>query len=774
MFRQILLIPMFLLSIISFGQGLLSENDLSTIQVNELSNAEIQKIRSEIIGQNLSIEDVRSIALAKGMSSVQFSVLETRLKLKPIEQNSMNGSDSGTEVKSEKHDSNIEKDDNENWVFGSEIFNSKSLSFEPNQSLPTPQNYILGPGDELEVVIYGVQQFSQSTTVDKEGRISLANIGSVSVSGLQFGAALELIKKKAGRIYNTILTNESELSVSIANFKSIQVTLIGVENPGNYTLSSLSTVFNALHVAGGPSENGTYRNIELVRGGEVIKIIDLYDFLLKGDISSNVNLQNDDIVRVPVYEMHVEVNGSVKRPGLFELKEGERWRDLITFCYGFSDDAYRKGFRIRTSTDSERRIETLLASEIDTFDFRSGDIVEVDAILQTFENRVVLSGAVFRPGEYEYLSGMTVSDLINAADGLREDAFKKHAILKRTTTSLEKELVGINLTNDRDLKLSLREEDELIISSVFDLEDEKSVRINGEVLSPGNFPFIEGMSLYDLILQAGSFRESASRKVEISRIIISDEDESESQSELIYVDLDPNFESIAENIKLNSFDIVSIRKMVQYEMSKEISIIGEVKYPGNYTLSANNERIMDVLNRAGGLSKQANSNSVKIIRKVEFQDTSGTTYEKIIIPIDFEKASKKPTSKANITLRKGDQIVIETIILTAGVTGEVNMRTEIPISGGRRAKYYINSSGGFSENARKGKTYVVAANGLAKKVKNFGLFRIYPRPNFGSTIVVPSKPERDSKMNTQEVVALSSVLSSLTGMTIAIISILKP
>lgn len=776
MLKHIILIALFLLSFISFGQGLLSGQDLSGLKVDELSETEISQIRSEILKRNLTITEVQSLAVAKGMSPLEFSILEQRLQLSPQE---VSGEKSVTKELSDVAINNVNAEaterENNGWIFGSEIFNTKSLSFEPNQSLPTPSNYIVGPGDEFQIAIFGVQQFAQNARVNKEGKIILANIGTIHVAGLQFGAVQEVIKSRASVIYNTLRTSESELSIAISDFKSIQVTLIGVERPGNYTLSSLSTVFNALHVAGGPAKNGSYRNIELIRSGKVIKQVDLYDFLTKGDLSSNLNLQSDDIIRVPIYNRRVEVIGKVKRPGLFELAENESWKELLQYCFGFSEDAYKKSVKLTSISATERRIETLSLAELDTFKFNSGDIVKIDGISNRFENRVRIQGAVFKPGDFELIDGMTLNQLLDEADGLKEDAFLDRALLIRETETLEKKIIGLNLRDNNSLSTALQKEDQVIISSLFDLQEKQTVNISGEVLNGGSFPFIKNLTLYDLIVQAGGFKESASRNVEIARLIISDSLNSDGKkSELLTFEIDKDFKSVAENIELKPFDVVSIRKIAQYELSGSVIIAGEIVYPGKYVLSQNNEKIGDLIARSGGLTPMANPKSVKILRRFDVQGTLGNENKTLIIPIDYDKILKNPNSKANINAREGDQIIIDKLIQTTGVSGSVARQSEIPIKGSKRAKYYINSSGGFKENAHKSKTYVVYANGIAKKTRNFGLFRVYPKPENGSTIFVPEKPEKDRGMSTQEVVALSGVLSSITGITIAIISLLQP
>lgn len=771
----VLLIYFFLLMPLGFGQGVMGEEDLRNFKSADLTEAQLIQIEGELASLNTSIEDTREMSIEKGMPEVQFELLVERINnLKKIAAESDN-------VLQEKEvdlvplsvDSDFEKKGG--WVFGSEIFSNKALSFEPNQSISTPDAYVLGAGDELQVVIYGVQQFTQTVRVTKNGTIFLANIGSINIGGLQLGAAMQLIERKAGSIYQTLSSGRSELSVTVSDFKTIQVTMIGVEQPGNYTISSLGTVFNALHIAGGPNKNGTYRNIELIRNNTVFKVIDLYDFLTAGDLSSNLALKNNDIIRVPTYQTRVEVTGEVKRPGLFELKDEEGFEELMLYFAGFSEGAYLKNIQLTTTTDAELRIKTISKEEFGSISFKPGDKLRVGKLLFSYENKVRISGAVFRPFDYELEDGMKISDLLSKADGLTDDAYGQRALILRKGEKLQAEIIGVNLIEilenpDSEENILLLKNDELIVSSVLLLKEKQNVIIAGEVINPGEFSYAKNLTLYDLIILAGGFKESASTKVEIARTT----DSSSTDTKIITLEIDRQLKSNSENFKLLPNDVVSIRKILNYNLAEEISLVGEINYPGTYAIKSQNERIGDLILRAGGLNEKANPNGIKIIRKSNMSSTTTEDDNVVIIPIDYEKILKNPDTKTNIIVQKGDQILVERLVQTTAVSGAVAMETEIPVKGNKSARYYINSSGGFAENAKKKKTYVIYSNGIAKTTKNFILFKVYPKPEFGSIVVVPEKSEKVGGLSMQEIVGLSAILSSATGITIAIISLVTP
>ncbi|PZR19835.1 MAG: sugar transporter, partial [Flavobacterium psychrophilum] len=595
-----------------------------------------------------------------------------------------------------------------------------------------------------------------------------------------------------------LASGQCKLSVSLGNIRTIRITIIGSKVPGNYSISSLSTVYNALYIAGGPSENGSYRNIELIRGNKVIKYIDIYRFLVGGDQSDNLGLRDNDVIRIPVYKNRVTVEGEVKRPGIFEMKEGETFSDLISFASGFSEVAYTATVNVIRKTDKEFKVEDISSADFSTYKPKSGDIYKVSKILNRFENRITIEGAVFRPNQFSFVSGMRVSDLVNKADGLREDAYLQRARLIRQKEDLSTEIVEVNLANamagDALANIELKKEDVLTIYSSLDFKENYNVTIEGEIKNPGVYPYFENLSLNDVIIQAGGITGAASKRVEIARMIKSEDIDNTNprKVEVLNIEINTSDNEQAQNIKLQPYDIVNIRKVAVFEQPEMVSVIGEVIYPGKYVLENKDERIADVIKRAGGLSPQANVLGVKIRRPVkndQIEDLSridlnlgkGDTIqekltEKVIqlryttIPIDWQRIMKDEKHYSNVLLLPGDEIEVTAFEEGVKVSGNVLLNSEIPYRKGKGFKYYINSVGGVDNKGWKRKSYIIYPNGKADVAGSFLFFRSYPEVLPGSQIVVPSKPET-RKMSTGEIVGIASVLTSLAGVVIAIISI---
>ncbi len=779
-FRIILTAVMFFLFMNVTAQSI---NDIKNIKVNDLSNSDIVKIKNEMDKQNMSLSTLENLAITNGMTAMDFSVLKGRIETLTPNVNATN-----VEIGSNIIDKPIELDERdskyskgvESIIYGSEIFNNPSLSFEPNSNIATPSNYVLGPQDELQIVIYGMQELNATATVSREGKISIPNIGQIYVSGLTFEAAKSLIKKSCSRTYGSLNSGESTLSMTLTKIRTIKITIIGAKKPGNYTVSSLSSVFNALHIAGGPDGNGSYRNIELIRNNKIIKKIDVYKFLTTGDQSDNLNLFENDVIRIPIYEARVRIGGKVKQPGIFELLPTETFLDLLKYCSGFDEAAYKANIKLVQNTEKELKIVDLSEEEYKKYIPKSGDVFKISSILNRFENKVSIKGSVFRPDDYALNEGMTLKDLIIIADGLTEDAFKNRAVLIREMEDLTKEIenVDLNLVLNGSSNIKLRKNDELIIASVFDLKVQKVVTISGQVKKEGEYPFLEKLTLYDLILQSGGLKNGASKLVEISSMISSDEKkiDQKEQSIIRTIEIDTSFLDQSKNLLLKPFDIVQIRKKPIYELQKSITVSGEVLFPGSYVISNTEERFLDFINRSGGLKTSSNIDAIYIIRKVDRITTSGFDSIEKKIPIDYKRIQKKPSSSGNIIMKPGDEIFVKKRDETVKIFGNVYLSSEITFIKGKRIKYYINAVGGFNKNTNRRKIYVINANGLAKTSKNFLFFKKYPKIEAGSEIIVPANDavvRNPNKMSSAEIVAISSSFASIGGMAVAIINLLS-
>ena len=789
------------------AQDLLKSKDLSTVKVDYLSDSDINKIKAQLMSNNMTIEQAEPMALSKGMSASEFAKLKARLAMPNSKKDNLKkgneneGEDENTKKdygrKQEKIVNNKVKDSINALIFGSELFDNPILNFEPNLKLATPVNYTLGPGDELQISLYGIQEFNASIPVSVEGKISIQYVGDIAVSGMTIEAATQRIRAAMSRVYSTLASGQSQVSVSLSSIRTIKITVIGGKQPGNYSVSSLATVYNALHLAGGPGKNGSYRNIELIRNNKVQAKIDLYKFLVNGDQAANVGLKDNDVIRIPAYSQRVTMEGELKRPGIFEMKTGETFADLLSFASGFNEFAYTASVNILQKTGKEFKVRDVKESEFKSYQPKSGDVVKVSKILNRFENRIKIEGAVFRPDFYSFTEGMHVSDLITRAEGLKEDAYSKRGTIIRLKSDLTTEIVNFNvikaLSGDSNEDLLLKREDIVNIYSILDFREEYKVTIDGEVKKPGEYEYYENLTLNDLIVQVGGLTGSASKRVEVARMITSEEidDTNPNKAELFTIEISPNDNEQAKNFELKPFDVVSIRKMAVYEKPESITISGAVNYPGKYALVNKKSRVYEIIQRAGGLTSVANTDGVKIKRPIQAKqiedlenvnlnlgkkDSIQNKLEKKLkeevkfatIPLDWKTILKDQNNAANVTLFAGDEIEVITFNEGVKVAGNVVLTSEIPYQKGRSVKYYLDASGGVDAKGWKRKAYIIYPNGKAAVTSSFLFIRSYPKVKPGSQIIVPEKPEV-KKTSTGELVSIAGVFTSLAGIIIAIL-----
>ncbi len=788
-----------LLSLNVHAQDMFKSKDLSSIKVDYLSQEDLVKIASQLKSNNMTIDDAEPIALSKGMSQDEFDKL--RAKLKDISSTSGNDSKVNS-LKNNKSEFgrnqekivNVKVKDSANaLIFGSELFDNPSLNFEPDLKLATPMNYTLGPGDELQVSVYGVQEYSASIPVSVEGKIVIENVGQISVSGMSIEAATQKIKAAIAKVYSTVRSGQSQVSISLTQIRTIKVTIVGGKQPGNYSISSLATVYNALHLAGGPGKNGSYRNIELIRNNKVYKKIDIYKFLVKGDQSDNVSLKDNDVVRIPAYNDRVTVEGEVKRPGIFEMKQGETFTDLLGFASGFNEFAYTASVNVVQKTGKEFKVHDINESDFNNYNPKSGDVFKITKILNRFENRIKIEGAVFRPDYYSYSNEMRVSDLITRAEGLKEDAYTKRARIIRLKSDLTTEIVNVDLnaamSGDLNADVKLKREDIVTVYSILDFREEYKVTIDGEVKKPGVYDYYENLTLNDLIVEVGGLTGSASKRVEIARMIKSDVivENDPKRIELVELEITAENNEQIKNFILKPFDVINIRRIAVYEKPEMVTVSGAVAYPGKYVLANKKESVYNIVMRAGGVTSIANVDGVKIKRPINQDqieeiesvdlnlaktktDTVGSN-DKLAkklkddlkfatIPVNWEKIVKDKNHYSNVTLFPGDEITVATFNEGVKVTGNVLLTSEIPYRSGKGFKYYINSVGGVDNKGWKKKAYIIYPNGKASVTESFLFFRAYPKVTPGSQIVVPEKPET-KRMSTGEWVSIGSVLTSL-------------
>lgn len=774
------------------AQDILKSNDLSTVKVDNLTDSDITKIKAQLSNNQISIDQAEPMALSKGMSATEFGKLKTRLTSLTINSNNVSSTGTTGDLTAVSTQNavqyNNEKKNDDVLVFGSELFNNPSLNFAPDLKLATPVNYILGPDDELQIAVYGVQEFNSSVTVTAEGRIGVQYVGQISVAGMTIEAATQKIKGAMSKVYSTVKSGQSQVSVSLNKIRTIKVTVVGGNQPGNYSVSSLATVFNALHLAGGPGKNGSYRNIELIRNNKVLKKIDIYRFLVKGDQSDNIGLRDNDVIRIPAYSQRVTLSGEVKRPGIFEMKAGESFSDLLSFASGFNEFAYTASVNVEQKTGKEFKVLDINEANYSDYIPKSGDVFKVSRILDRFENRIKIEGAVFRPDTYSFTKGMRVSDLITRAEGLKEDAYTKRAKIIRLKSDLTAEIVNIDLNaaldGDSNANIELRREDVLTVYSVLEFREEYKITIGGEVKNPGTYPYYENLTLNDLVIQVGGLTGSASKRVEIARMIKSDSInvKDSKRVEIFNLELTPDNNEQIKNFTLEPFDVINIRRIAIYEKPVTVSVSGSVIYPGKYVLANKKESVYSIVMRAGGLTDDANLEGLKIkrpIKKDQIEDIENVSVnvngnnseeelskklEKDIkyatIPVNWEKIVKDKDHYSNVTLFSGDEIIVSKFNEGVKVAGNVLLTSEIPYRKGKSFNYYIDAVGGIDNKGWKKKAYIIYPNGKAAVAKSFLFFRSYPNVLPDSQIVVPEKPE-ENKMTTGEWVGIGSVITSL-------------
>ena len=802
------------------AQSFLAGKDISTVKVDALTDAEIAQIQQQLKTNGITIDQVEQQIIAKGMSPIEFAKLKARLQSvktgasgnkSPLSKQTVGQKSNRSTVDSTRN-YNVEPSPVNPLIYGSELFNPNTTGFGENQNIATPLNYEIGPNDVLKLVVYGVQEYSADLKVSNEGRIQVDNVGQIKVAGLTIEAAIERVKQQMAKTaYPTLGRGDSKLALTLGDIRTIQVTVIGAYKSANYSVSSLSTVLSVLTLAGGPSEIGSYRAIELIRDNKVFKKIDLYHFMQSGDQSQNIGLKDHDVVRVPPYKNRIEIKGQVKRPGIFELVGDETFDQFIKYAGNFDDTAYTAWVKVIQKNDKEKAIKDLAAADFSTYVPQGGDVIQVAKILDRFQNRVKLTGAVFRPDVYELSQGMRIADLVKRADGLKEDAYTGRAQLIRLKPNLLKELVSINLSKalqgDQSQNLLLQREDELYINSILELRDSLSIDLLGEVRTQGRFNYIDSMTVKDLILMAGGFTQAANKQVEVARMMqFTDKVNSDQTATILRTEVngDLSFNPGQENYVLQPMDVVTITKKAGYTNPEVVTINGQVQNTGRYTLSKRVERVSDIVQRAGGLIGDAygegafikrsryqidtlrsdeNKTSIEqaYLRKQKAQqqaeqqdltkslndangvelaaqnklrknikDTFEILYKELEgdyyqIAIDLNAIMKKPGSQFDLVLRDKDEIVIPKMDNRVKISGGVLRPTNIVYRDGLSIGECISAAGGISEYAKRGRAYVVYANGKSKRTKHFGLFRINPRIKPGSEVVLPETNEKKDK-----------------------------
>lgn len=858
--QKLVLLTSFILFIFLINTDVLAQSNYANQKVDELSDAQIKTLMQRAESLGYSDAQLEQMASAQGMK--QDEVLKLRKRVETIRK--QGSSSTATKQNAGKSSSNntdrqylgssdststnqptkqdlIDKafDDLKPKIFGSQLFKNSNITFEPNLRMATPAGYVIGPDDQLLIDLTGDNEANYDLKVSPEGSIRLEYVGLVKVGGLSIDEARSKIKNLMGSTYPGLRSGRTNLAINLGNIRGIKVILNGqVTKPGTYTLSSLSSVFNALYAAGGPNDNGSYRKIQVVRNNRVVATVDFYDLIINGMQRGNIRLQDQDVINVPVYENRVEVVGEVKNPAIFETLDGEHFQNVLNFAGGFSNIAYQSAVKVFQNTARERKISDIFAADFNIYVPKNGDKFFVEPILDRFENRVEINGAVFRPGYFELEKGMTLKQLIQKADGLKEDAFMNRGYISRLNTDNTLALESFDVAaimNGSQADIPLKREDKITISSIFDLREEYKVTVQGEVREPNQFPYAENMNLEDAIQMAGGFKEGASpNRVEISRRVRNSNIQSvaASTADVFTINIDRNLKLVTDTVfKLQPFDIVSVRSAEGYVVQKQVKIEGEVLYPGTYTIKSKNERISDLIKRAGGLTalaytdgaslkrpgrdtslfqsqkdslqkellikraKYGNSYSMQNLlsdsksneRKQEEQqrimnlqrvtqsgvDTTSFSRQPQVIAsdmvgIDLTKILKEPGLRYDLLLEDGDVIKVPKQLQTIRVSGEVLNPNNIVFRSGKSFKAYVNGAGGFTANALKGRAYVKYANGSVEGARSFLVFNNYPKIKPGAEILVPKRAERE-RISAQAWIGIGTGIASLGAIIVSLL-----
>ena len=684
-------------------------------------------------------------------------------------------------------------------VYGRNIFNSRNLTFAPSQNLPTPVNYQLASGDEIIIDIWGTNQATYRETISPEGNINIPNLGPLYLNGMTVKEAEKYLKKELNKIHSGIEGENptSEMKLSLGQIRTIQVNIMGeVAVPGTYNISSFSNIFHALYRAGGIGNLGSLRNISLMRNGKKIADVDVYDFILKGKTMDATRLQEGDVIIVPTYDMLVDIQGNVKRPMYYEMKDGETVKTLIEYAGDFTSDAYTKNLRITRQNGKEYQVYTIDDIDYSVFKLMDGDVLNVSAMLDRFENKLEIKGAVYRPGIYQYSGQLnTVKQLVEKAEGIMGDAFLGRAVLHREREDLTKEVIQVdlkNILNGTKPDIALQRNDELYIPSIHDLQDIGQISVFGEVARPGDFPFAENTTLEDLIIQAGGLLESASTvRVDISRRI---KDSKGTQAldkigEMYTFALKDGFVIDGEpGFKLKPYDQIYVRKSPAYQPQINVRVKGEVLYEGTYALTQKSERLSDLVKKAGGVTSYAHIRGARLARKINDEErlrmqaildaAQGNGNDSInvkqlelgaiyYVGIDLKKALENPHSEADVVLRSEDVLVIPEYNNTVRISGDVMYPNTVSYEKNKGLSHYIAQAGGYGNRARKNKVYIVYMNGQVKLAKSNRAGLIEP----GCEIIVPTKEKNQFKL--QNVLSIATTSASLATMIASIANILK-
>jgi protein involved in polysaccharide export with SLBB domain len=788
----------------SFDANAQIPSNLSNIKSSQITDAQLMQFLQQAQSTGMTEDQLLQEFKRRGLPEAEIEALVNRIRLMTGVSLEMGGAkDDVADAKDTKSSSRKYKGASTPFkipakpsrVFGADLFAYADPVFVPNLKIATPKGYILGAEDELQLDIYGNNISNQKLTVSPDGFINVKYAGPINVNGMSIEQATGIIKARLSKFYPALSSGATKIQLTLGSVRSIQIMVVGaVKKPGTVTLPSISTLFHALYASGGPLENGSFRSIELVRDNKVIGYADLYDFLLKGDQASNISLRDNDVIRVPYAKAQIAVEGGVNRTGIFEVKNKENLQEVLDFAGGFKGNAFKGRITGTRYTDVEKSVIDVAKNQFSTFQMMHGDSLYIDTVLNKYDNRVFISGAVFKPGAYSLEKDMDLIALIKKAQGLKEEAFTSFANFVRLKEDYTKEYISIDLREilNGKRKVLLQREDSLHVESILDLKDRAKVSINGPVKSPGEFLYDDSLSLKGLILQAGGLLENASAlKIEIGRRKkdISIEKKGSNTSEIIVVDLDNELKGKGGEIILQPYDVVSIKKDPNKIKQITVEVTGEVLLSGNYTLQNPEEKLSSVLARAGGLLPYANVHGAKLIRRknatdssfikrltmsntiksgnkekldslqlIELDQLQSSTTE---VALELDKILLNPGGQNDMTMQDGDIVIIPKHINTVLVSGEVLKPVTVQYDAGLSFGDYISAAGGFNKRAYKKRVFVVYPNGKSARTKSFLGIKSFPRLTAGSSIFVPVEPARESGFDPAKAAVFVSAISAV-------------
>jgi protein involved in polysaccharide export with SLBB domain len=794
--------PVFIALVIFFlGNGLLYAQiptDLTKIRSSQITDAQLMQFIQQAQSSGMSEAEMMAEFQKKGLPGAEIQALVARVKgLSPVANKEPNTPETPATKRQYKGETNTSSAKAvPSKVFGSELFSNADPLFVPNLKIATPKTYVIGPDDELQLDIYGNNISSQKLVVSPEGMVSVKYAGQVNLSGLSIAQATSILKARLIKFYPSLGIGSTQMQLTLGSMRSIQVMVIGaVKKPGTITLPSIATLFNALYASGGPADNGSFRAIELVRDNKVLAIADLYDFILKGDQSSNLSLRDNDVVRVPFAKTQVNLEGALNRTGIFEIKSTESLQQALDFAGGFLSNAFKGRITGSRFTDTERKVIDIAKEEYSNYVLQNGDSLSVNTVVEKYENRVLITGAVSKPGAYSLEKGLDVKALIAKAQGLAEGAFTGRASLVRLKPDQSKEFVDIDLRKhlSGEHSIQLQKEDSLQVYFVQELKDKPKVSISGAVRLAGEFLYEDSLTLQGLILKAGGLSENALvTNIEIGRRKkgVDQNALNATIAEIINVKLDKNLNKVFEDVLLAPYDEVSVRLDPEVVPQKKVSASGKVLLPGAYTMQSNADLLSSLINRCGGLLPNADPSAAKLIRRnrgvqsqevvrvakanvemdsvavdeKEVQELAKTTIE---IAINLKAALLSPGSQDDILLEEGDELVIPQLNYVVTVSGEVQKMVAVQYDRSFKVNDYIDQAGGFSFNANRRRIFVIYPSGKSGRLKHpLGFFRLNPEITPGSTVFVPKKSEKQKNVfdPAKAGILVSAFSAAMTGL----------